>query len=289
VHWPLALAAGALLGSASFWLMRQQLALPPGLPPAPPGAELFEPSAPADVAASALALDAAAPLPLPGAVLPSRESVPPVPDLLQVPPLDLEPLRRDDARLRALVGKRALARHPLVTQGLAEPEFVFTLVGAVLDVAEGRSPADRFPFLTPALAFAVRGDPQKPQIAPESYKRYDALVDAFAALDSVETVRLYRQLEPIFDEAMGRHGYPGSDFDETLGQALSIALDTPVVPAEQPLLPHGAKRYAFANEALQTLEPVQRQLLRMGPRNVERVLDKLADLQRVWQTQVTRE
>ena len=198
---------------------------------------------------------------------------------ISVPAIELQPLDRSDAQVRKLAGK--LAGHPLVQRALADSELIWTLVGATLEISEGRTPARRFPKLGPTGAFAVQGDPERPRTAASSHRRYDAMVDAFVGLDSAGAIGLYRQLKPLFDEAYVKLGYPGGDFDDVLGLAFARLLETPEIPADVPLVPT-ALRYEFADLELESLDPIQRQLLRMGPRNVERALAKVRDLQAVW-------
>jgi hypothetical protein len=55
-------------------------------------------------------------------------------------------------------------------------------------------------------------------------------------------------------------------------KAIDILLDTPVVKDPVPIVEDGKAGWAYANDDLEALEPTQKQLLRMGPANVERLL-----------------
>jgi len=156
------------------------------------------------------------------------------------------------------------------------------ITGALVDISEGRSPRERLGFMAPRGEFRVQGDPAAPRIDPRSYVRYDAMVGAFEALDSAELVRLYRQLKPLFDEAYKSFGYGSSDFDPVLSRALASVQRTPTIAPRAELYPLGATRYEFAEPALEDLEPIQRQLLRMGPGNVARALAKLREIEALW-------
>ena len=55
-------------------------------------------------------------------------------------------------------------------------------------------------------------------------------------------------------------------------KAIDILLDTPVVKDPIPVVEDGKAGWAYADEDLEELMPTQKQLLRMGAANVERLL-----------------
>jgi hypothetical protein len=265
-----------LAGVAAGWLWLSGVAAPTqGVHPAVP--EVAAHSAPAVRRSSSLPAE-------PQKVEPNdvQEQRAPRIDLV-VPRIDLAPLDRSDAQFRALV--QPLSDHPLVRKELTQSRLIETLVGATGEICEGKTPAHRFPLLRLKAPFAVKGAPESPNIAPESYRRYDALVDAFVSFDAAPTIRLYRELKPLFDQAYADLGYPGGDFDDAVRCAFGRLLETPIVPEMVALRPR-TLRYEYAAPELQTLDPIQRHLLRMGPRNVARALAKLRVLKQVWETKV---
>ena len=180
-----------------------------------------------------------------------------------------------DESFRDTVGE--VADHPLAVQVLRRPDLVRALTAAVLEVTEGRSPKKRFGYLEPRAAFDVRGDLLYLRALPESYARYDPLVNAFLAIKAADLVEVYALFEPLFDDAYAELGYPGEDFDPVIVRAIDLLLEVPVLTKEPALVPR-AKTYAFEDPALEELLGSQRQLLRMGPRNVERVQQHLLEL-----------
>jgi hypothetical protein len=72
-------------------------------------------------------------------------------------------------------------------------------------------------------------------------------------------------------------GYPDLDFDDRLGQAIAELIAVPVAP-EAPVLVEEVLRYEFADAELEALSDAQKHLLRMGPRNVQRIQHKLREL-----------
>ena len=169
------------------------------------------------------------------------------------------------------------ATHPLAAQVLRRSDLIRTLVTSTVEVAEGRTPRKRFDYLEPKAPFEVRGNLTYLRAEPQSYTRYDTLVDAFSALDTTALMLAYERFEPLFDEAYAELGYPGEDFDDMVEAAVDVLLQVPVLSKEPALIPR-AKTYAFEDPALEGLSSAQRQLLRMGPRNVRRAQQKLQEL-----------
>jgi len=189
--------------------------------------------------------------------------------------IELPQLSESDAILRDFAAP--LDSHPLAKRVLNQPDLIQTFVTAALEVAEGRSPQQRFEYLAPKGQFKVRGDLLYLRIDPASYARYTPLVDALSALDASALVRVYTRLEPLFDQAYAELGYPGEDFDDTFRAALDVLLAVPELDRAPALIPR-AKTYAYEDPELEALAPAQRQLLRMGPANVERTKRKLREL-----------
>jgi hypothetical protein len=114
-------------------------------------------------------------------------------------------------------------------------------------------------------------------IEPDSYERYDLAAQVFASLDTEGTAALYRELEPLIDEAYAEIGPPGADFDDRLDKAFDSLLAVPVLddPARVEQL---IVTYAWADDELEAMSDAQRHFLRMGPENVSMVQDKLGEL-----------
>ena len=83
-------------------------------------------------------------------------------------------------------------------------------------------------------------------------------------------------LKPRIQEAYEELGYQQS-FDVALERAIVTLLRTPVSDNIVLLEPAGAL-WAYSDPSLEGLEPAQKQLLRMGPRNARRVQDKLREI-----------
>jgi hypothetical protein len=192
------------------------------------------------------------------------------------PPVNLPPLDQMDGFLRPLLA--ALSSRPELANWLATDDLIGQLATAIDQAAVGASPARDFKVIKPAAPFVVAGRGDRRVIDPASYRRYDGLVQTVTAIDASNVAKIYKTIRPRLNEAYRRTGNPTGDVDRALAQVLDILLDTPVVKDPIAIVDdEGA--WAFADDDLENLRPTQKQLLRMGSANVDRLLVWLRALQ----------
>jgi hypothetical protein len=109
--------------------------------------------------------------------------------------------------------------------------------------------------------------------SPASHRRYDRIADAVAALDVATAARVYRALETPLEAAYRALGYPDRSFHTVAARAL-LRLERAPIPDRPPELVRSEGLYAYADPALEALGPVEKHLLRMGPRNARLVQGK---------------
>jgi hypothetical protein len=187
----------------------------------------------------------------------------------------LPPLDDTDPLVRELVGR--LSSHPKVMAWLATQGLVRNFTVALVNVADGHSPAKQLTVLAPSTPFAASSDSGPAVILPASYARYDPLGDAVASIDARGAARLYATLKPRIDEAYRELGYPTGDSDAALRSAVVELLKTPVIDGPVAVR-HSSVSYTYADPRLESLSPAQKQLLRMGPRNVRLIQNKLREM-----------
>lgn len=178
-------------------------------------------------------------------------------------PIALPPLNESDALVRELV--RKISSHPRVAAWLATDDLIRSFTIAVENVAEGKTPARQLPMLRPSSGFRVLERANDLIIDPRSYERYDGLAAAAASMDADGSARLYTTLRPRIDEAYRE--LRDSPFDRTLERAIVALLGTPVMDGPTRVVPRGIG-YGFDDPRLEALTGAQKQILRMGPRNV---------------------
>jgi hypothetical protein len=191
-------------------------------------------------------------------------------DSIPLPPLD-----ETDALVRQLVA--ALSSHPTVAAWLATDDLLRSFTVAVDNIADGATPARRLSALRPAGAFRVMDADDDVSIDPRSYERYAPIAGAVDSLDPEGTARLYSTLKPRIEDAYAELGRDRS-FDAALERAFVAMLQTPALNGEVRLIPTGAVLYAFENPRIEGLTAAQKQLARMGPRNVRVIQGKLRQI-----------
>jgi hypothetical protein len=218
----------------------------------------------------------------PASPAPPRAAVAPSPSrqtLTAEPPADIDvpPLDETDPLVRQLVSE--LSSHPTVAAWLATDHLVRNFTVVVANIAERTSPATHLRAVAPQGPFRTLTEGSAIYIDPASYRRYDGYADAVAGLDARGTARLYATLKPRITDAYRDLGYPAGDFDVAFRKAILELLRTPM-PGQKVALEHNTVMYTFADPALESLSPPQKQLLRMGPRNVRMIQDKLREIAR---------
>src|SRR5262249_16034122 len=111
----------------------------------------------------------------------------------------------------------------------------------------------------------------------DSYARYDTMADVVSSLDTPRTVALYREVQPLCEEAYRALGHPQGDFDAALNGAIRTLLATPDVTGEVEL-PTKVISAACPDPRLARLTDPQKHFLRMGPRNVRLIKGQLQAL-----------
>lgn len=188
----------------------------------------------------------------------------------------LPPLDQTDPLARELM--KQITSHPRVAAWLATQGLIRNFVVVVSIIAEGRTPAGQLRALRPSADFRVVERGGELYIDPHSYERYEGLAAATASVDPAGAAGLYATLKPRIEEAYRDLGVPDTPFDRTLERAIVLLLKTPTVDEPVRAEPQGGFGYGFATPDVEALTAAQKQLLRMGPRNVRTVQSSLREI-----------
>lgn len=183
---------------------------------------------------------------------------PPAPADVTLPPSSESDLKVRDA----LAG---VSPRPELKEWLAADHLLDRLAVIADNLAEDRSPNAQLPFLRPSKAFSVSHKAGKLVISARSQARYDTFANVVSSVDEKKAAAAYKVLHPLLEAAYHALGYPGKPIDAAVARGLQRIADAPVRD-EVAVRPSGAV-YAFADAQLEALGPVEKQLLRMGPRN----------------------
>ena len=193
---------------------------------------------------------------------PAPPPQPPAADAALPPPrapdAPLPPTADSDARVRSLFGP--LSALPGLREWLSTPDLLERGAAVIDNVAEGVSPRKQVPFLAPHGAYQ-----------PHQFNRYDPFAGVIGSIDARALAGALRALHPLLESAYHRLGYPDRSLDATLARALQRIADAPLVDAE--VRPRG-QVFVYTDPRLEALGPVEKHLLRMGPRNEKVVQDQ---------------
>ena len=177
----------------------------------------------------------------------------------------LPPAEKSDTQVRKDVG--SLSSRPEWTQWLAASDLLDRFVVIVDNVAEDANPRKQLDF--------VKVTPLQSEKLDTS--RYDRIADVLASIDAKGAAQVVRDLHPLLESAYHKLGYPDRNFDQVAAKALKRIIDAPVLDKPPRLVPKGAN-FAYADDKLEALGPVEKLLLRMGPRNTRLIQGKAREL-----------
>lgn len=187
-------------------------------------------------------------------------------DIARVASVDVLPALNDsDGWLREKLASTALP-------WLAETELVRTSATVLANAARGEVPRKFVEFLAPDGGFTVANMGGRIIAASTSHARYSNFVTSLTRVEPAYAAELFAAVEPLLLEALRELG---GDADgkvatprELATAALDIALATPTDGVANAPLVQPNVIYKYADESLEELAPLQKQLLRMGPENL---------------------
>jgi Protein of unknown function (DUF3014) len=191
------------------------------------------------------------------------------------PATSLPPLDESDDFVRHLAD--TLSRNPEIARFFANDGIVRLLTVVAVNVAAGESPRPHLLFLAPKQRFRARSRDGTLVPDPASFAGYEAIVDAVVSLDAEACAHAFEVAEPLFDTAFQDFGQPGVTFRAVLDRAAASLLAVPALGDDVELVSH-ASVLRYADPELERLTPAQKQLLRMGPRNVRHVQAKIREI-----------
>lgn len=184
-------------------------------------------------------------------------------------------LKTSDTVIRELVAQ--LSSRPELAAWLVNEDLVRRFVASVDNMSEGASPRQHLEFMAPDGAFQVQERGDRLVVAPASYDRYDNAAAVIESLDTAGTAALYRELEPLIDEAYAEISPQGANFDDRLAEVFDELLAVPVISGDVEV-EQKVVTYTYADPRLEGMTAAQRQLLRTGPDNVAMIQAKIREI-----------
>jgi len=209
---------------------------------------------------------------VPEAVIPTPVATPAAEPAAQkktvMKPPQLPSLDNSDAFVR---DRMLLIKHKSELQSWLNTDDLLRRSASYLDgLARGNTLSKVFPLTPPEGSFAMQKDGETIWLNAGNYERYDSTVGVLTSFNMKSMGQLFHFMRPLLENAFAEMGYRPRQMDGIILQAIDNILATPII-VEPIRLTRDSVAYKFADPELEALLPVQKQLLRTGPENTQRL------------------
>jgi len=174
-----------------------------------------------------------------------------------------------------LEGLRALQNGVALIRVLADDQLIRSIVVFVDNISRGEFPQTSLPYKRIGQEMSVRNiDENLFVMEANAHDRFNQLIDTFVAVDTDQALILYRTLQPLFQNAYAEIGSRNVNFDDTLRSAINAVLRSPDVEGPYQLVKPSVM-FLYADASIENMEEMQKQLIRIGPENIEKLKAKL--------------
>ena len=209
---------------------------------------------------------------IPEADIPEPEPVAEVPPAPPEEPAIIKPglpdLDDSDAFLRELM--EPISSHQNFLRWIATDDLLRRLSSYLDGLSRGVILSKIFPLTAPDEKFTTHRDGKTIWLNAGNYERYNQTVDALVSLDMEAFAKLFHLVRPLLEASFAEMGYTKRQMEGIILQAIDRILSTPIIlePIE---LTRESVLYQFADPDLEALLPVQKQILRTGPENTQKI------------------
>ena len=172
---------------------------------------------------------------------------------------------------------------PQLNSGMLGQQFAMSSnalergVAIVDNLRMGNVPYKLLPVGRPSVKFPFQDNGLAVTLDPLGFERYNGLADTLAGVNVAAVVTLYDLLSSLLEEVWSGLGYGDTTFDDAALGALNMILLAPATDLEARLYKDEAN-WRYEDDSLETLPALQKQLMRMGPENAEKIQDKAREL-----------
>jgi hypothetical protein len=172
---------------------------------------------------------------------------------------------------------------PQLNSGMLGQQFAMSSnalergVAIVDNLRMGNVPYKLLPVGRPSVKFPFQDNGLAVTLDPVGFERYNGLADTLAGVNVAAVVTLYDLLSSLLEEVWSGLGYGDTTFDDAALGALNMILLAPATDMEARLYKDEAN-WRYEDDSLETLPALQKQLMRMGPENAEKIQDKAREL-----------
>ena len=205
------------------------------------------------------------------------EAEPQVAEEPEAAPEPAPPLTLAEANALLANNVEAMSPSPLAVTFAAAPNLIERVVAIIDNLRQGFVPYKLLPIGRPQAPFAFRDDGLAVTMDPAGFSRYDGLSRHISELNTESIVSAFTNFESAVTGAWNAFGYEDSNLEGALLTALEAIMLAPESPTEARLYKVEAN-WVYEDPSLEALSPLQKQLMRMGPDNAERVKEKAREL-----------
>jgi hypothetical protein len=206
---------------------------------------------------------------VPEAVIPEAvepEPEPPISSVSTPPPLPKLDNSDDFIRERLLL----ISNKPEFAKWVKTDDLLRRTASYADGLSNGVLLSKIFPLSAPEGKFATHSSDGTIWLNAGNYERYDRTINTLISLPMDSMAKMFHFTRPLLENAFSEMGYNPRQMDGIILQAIDVILATPIV-AEPISLTRDSVVYKFADPALESLLPLQKQLLRTGPENTKRI------------------
>jgi hypothetical protein len=153
---------------------------------------------------------------------------------------------------------------------LVNEEMIRRFVVQVDNIAQGQMVPEQAFFKGLSKDFQAKQQGQQYQLDAVNYSRYHPYLELMESAPKAQVVALFNQLYPLLQAAYVELGYPNQQFRDRLQQAFTVLIGAPEV-ADSPLLVLDSVQYDFADSEVEQLSMAQKQMIRLGQKNQQRL------------------
>ena len=218
--------------------------------------------------------------PVPEALIPESAPVVAIEPQAEVETVDVEPKPELQVKLTLpsldnsddfLRDRMLMIKHkPELQQWLNTDDLVRRSASYLDGLARGNTLSKIFPLTAPEGSFAMHKDGDVIWLNAGNYERYNATVAVLSSFDMKSLGRIFHFIRPLLETAFAEMGYRPRQMDGIILQSIDNVLATPII-VEPIELTRDSVAYKFADPELEALLPIQKQLLRTGPENTQRL------------------
>ena len=166
-----------------------------------------------------------------------------------------------------------------LTLWLSSNDVIRRIVSYIDGLSRGVILDKIFPLSPPKNKLIIHMDDGKIWLNAGNYERYDQTIKVILSLDIKLLAKMFHFSRPLLETAFSELGYTPRQMDGIILRALDQILETPVIYEPIPLT-RDSVTYKFEQPEIESLKPIQKQLIRSGPTNTEKIKNKAALLKK---------